>query len=78
MLKRGKPGMTPQQVQAFVDRFMPAYRAYLPRLYRDGPQGLTDIDSSNSSSSTQKPLLRVQLDKKRKPIPLVNSDSDVT
>lgn len=25
------------QVAAFVERYMPAYKAYLPGLYRDGP-----------------------------------------
>ena len=33
----GKPTLTDAEVSDFVDRFMPAYRAYLPRLYRDGP-----------------------------------------
>ena len=28
---------TPEQVAAFVDRFMPAYRCYLPGLYERGP-----------------------------------------
>ena len=25
------------QVKDFVDRYMPAYKAYLPRLYSEGP-----------------------------------------
>lgn len=33
----GKPTLTDAEVSDFVDRFMPAYQAYLPRLYRDGP-----------------------------------------
>ena len=33
----GKSTPTDAEVSDFVDRFMPAYRAYLPRLYRDGP-----------------------------------------
>ena len=33
----GKPTLTDAEVSDFVDRFMPAYRAYLPGLYRDGP-----------------------------------------
>lgn len=28
---------TNQQVKDFVDRFMPAYKAYLPKLYIEGP-----------------------------------------
>ena len=35
----GKPALTPEQVRAFVSRFQPAYEAYLPALYRDGPRG---------------------------------------
>ena len=26
------------QVKDFVDRYMPAYKAYLPRMYKDGPE----------------------------------------
>ena len=37
MRNKGKPAMTDEQVVAFVDRFMPAYRAYLPGLYSQGP-----------------------------------------
>ena len=27
------------QVKDFVDRYMPAYQAYLPRMYKEGPAG---------------------------------------
>lgn len=37
MRAAGKPGMTDEQVKDFVDRYMPAYRAYLPSLYSQGP-----------------------------------------
>lgn len=37
MRAAGKPGMTDEQVKDFVDRYMPAYRAYLPSLYAQGP-----------------------------------------
>ncbi|GAB4816968.1 hypothetical protein N2152v2_004014 [Parachlorella kessleri] len=37
MRASGKPAMTDAQVQRFVDRFMPAYRCYLPGLYSQGP-----------------------------------------
>lgn len=30
-------GMTDEQVEAFVERYMPAYTAYLPTLYESGP-----------------------------------------
>jgi hypothetical protein len=34
MRASGKTGMTDEQIADFVNRFMPAYRAYLPRLYQ--------------------------------------------
>lgn len=37
MRSKGKPGMTDEQVADFVDRYMPAYRAYLTDLYAKGP-----------------------------------------
>lgn len=37
MRASGKPAMTDEQVAAFVDRFMPAYRCYLKGLYENGP-----------------------------------------
>ena len=33
----GKAGMTSEQLRDFVARFMPAYSAYLPALYAQGP-----------------------------------------
>jgi hypothetical protein len=54
MRSLGKPGMTDQQVADFVDRYMPAYKAYLPGLYAQGP-------------TTAKPgqLLVVEVDRNR-------------
>ncbi|BDA43365.1 D-glycerate 3-kinase, chloroplastic [Coccomyxa sp. Obi] len=37
MRAAGKPGMSDAQVADFVDRYMPAYKAYLPRMYSEGP-----------------------------------------
>lgn len=37
MKAKGKPGMTDEQVQDFVNRYMPAYKAYLPGMYERGP-----------------------------------------
>lgn len=37
MRASGRPAMSDEQVAAFVDRFMPAYRCYLPGLYAQGP-----------------------------------------
>lgn len=39
MREEGKPGMSDEQVADFVSRYMPAYKAYLPVLYSDGPRG---------------------------------------
>lgn len=39
----GRPGLSDDQVRDFVDRFMPAYAAYLPRLYAEGPTGRADL-----------------------------------
>ena len=33
MRASGKSGMSDDQIADFVDRFMPAYKAYLPTLY---------------------------------------------
>ena len=35
----GKPALSEAQVADFVQRFMPAYAAYLPGLYAEGPTG---------------------------------------
>ncbi|RLN95123.1 hypothetical protein BBJ28_00000107 [Nothophytophthora sp. Chile5] len=43
-----KPAMTPDEVRDFVDRFMPAYKAYLPGLYA-GPQEQVDTGDAPSS-----------------------------
>ena len=55
MRASGKPGLTDAQVADFVDRFMPAYKAYLPGLYSAGPAGkqgaprlVLEIDSSRT------------------------------
>eukprot|EP00262_Sarcandra_glabra_P011914 TRINITY_DN294_c0_g1_i3.p1 TRINITY_DN294_c0_g1~~TRINITY_DN294_c0_g1_i3.p1 ORF type:complete len:424 (+),score=53.33 TRINITY_DN294_c0_g1_i3:128-1399(+) len=35
----GKPGMSNEEVMDFVSRYIPAYKAYLPTLYSEGPRG---------------------------------------
>lgn len=45
------------QVLDFVSRYLPAYKAYLPTLYLEGPNG-----------SDPKHLLVVQIDEERNPI----------
>lgn len=60
MLATGKTGMTEEQVKDFVDRYMPAYRAYLPALYRSGPSTaraghvlIAEIDESRTAIENQ-------------------------
>ena len=57
MRAKGKAGMTDAQVADFVDRYMPAYRAYLSDLYAAGP-------------TTAKPggLLEIEIDASRVPV----------
>jgi D-glycerate 3-kinase len=54
MRAKGKPGMSKEQVADFVDRYMPAYKAYLPGLYSDGP-----------TTAKEGRLLVVEVDKTR-------------
>lgn len=35
----GKPGLSDEEVADFVSRYLPAYNAYLPTLYKEGPHG---------------------------------------
>lgn len=37
MKEAGKDGMSDEEVQKFVSRYIPAYTAYLPELYAKGP-----------------------------------------
>ncbi|KAK6912122.1 Phosphoribulokinase/uridine kinase [Dillenia turbinata] len=39
MRAAGKPGMSDEEVKDFVSRYLPAYFAYLPTLYSEGPNG---------------------------------------
>ncbi|KAK3010870.1 hypothetical protein RJ639_012088 [Escallonia herrerae] len=53
----GKPGMTDDEIMDFVSRYLPAYNAYLPTLYSEGPKG-SDPDH----------VLVVEIDEGRNPI----------
>ncbi|KAL3633010.1 hypothetical protein CASFOL_025994 [Castilleja foliolosa] len=53
----GKPGMSDEEVFDFVSRYLPAYKAYLPTLYAEGPNG-----------SDENHLLVVGIDEGRNPI----------
>lgn len=58
----GKPALSSDQVRDFVDRFMPAYKAYLPGLY-------APTSSSNDSSRrlSEIPRLVLEIDVTRTP-----------
>lgn len=56
MRAEGKPGMSDEEVQDFVSRYLPAYNAYLPTLYSEGPNG-----------SDPKRLLAIEIDEGRNP-----------
>lgn len=53
----GKPGMSDEEVKDFVSRYLPAYKAYLPTLYSEGPSG-----------SDPKHVLLIDIDEGRNPI----------
>eukprot|EP00190_Bangiopsis_sp_CCMP1999_P007497 CAMPEP_0198725012 /NCGR_PEP_ID=MMETSP1475-20131203/2382_1 /TAXON_ID= ORGANISM="Unidentified sp., Strain CCMP1999" /NCGR_SAMPLE_ID=MMETSP1475 /ASSEMBLY_ACC=CAM_ASM_001111 /LENGTH=357 /DNA_ID=CAMNT_0044486677 /DNA_START=52 /DNA_END=1125 /DNA_ORIENTATION=+ len=55
MKRKGKGGMSDEELRDFVDRFMPAYEEYLPQLYKSGV-----------SSSVEQ--LNIKIDGKRTPI----------
>lgn len=57
MRENGKPAMTDEEVAIFVDRFMPAYKCYLPGLYKKGP-----------TTSKKGKLLVVEVDENRSPL----------
>jgi D-glycerate 3-kinase len=50
MRERRGTGLSDDEVRDFVSRFLPAYRAYLPALYAEGPDG---------ERSWEVPLLKV-------------------
>lgn len=53
----GNPGMSDEEVMDFVSRYLPAYKAYLPTLYSEGPKG-----------SDPKHVLVIEIDEGRNPI----------
>ncbi|KAF5204333.1 D-glycerate 3-kinase protein [Thalictrum thalictroides] len=57
MRAEGKPGMSDDEIKDFVSRYFPAYKAYLPTLYSEGPNG-----------SHPEHLLVVDIDEGRNPI----------
>ncbi|KAF5739127.1 D-glycerate 3-kinase chloroplastic-like [Tripterygium wilfordii] len=57
MREAGKPGMSDVEVEDFVSRYLPAYKAYLPTLYSEGPNG-----------PEPEHLLVIDIDEERNPI----------
>lgn len=57
MREAGNPGMSDEEVRDFVSRYLPAYHAYLPTLYAEGPNG-----------SDPQHLLTIEIDEGRNPI----------
>ncbi|KAF4372433.1 hypothetical protein CsatB_012853 [Cannabis sativa] len=57
MRDAGKPGMSDEEVKDFVSRYLPAYYAYLPTLYSEGPSG-----------SDPKHYILIEIDEGRNPI----------
>ncbi|CAH8258794.1 unnamed protein product [Arabidopsis lyrata] len=57
MRQAGKAGMSDEEVNDFVSRYLPAYKAYLPTLYAEGPSG-SDPDR----------VLAIDIDEERNPI----------
>ncbi|KAG6792303.1 hypothetical protein POTOM_001447 [Populus tomentosa] len=57
MREAGNPGMTDEEVKDFVSHYLPAYKAYLPTLYAEGPRG-----------SHPENLLLIEIDEGRNPI----------
>lgn len=57
MRNDGKPTMSDEEVKDFVSRYLPAYKAYLPTLYAEGPTG-----------SDPEHLLFIAIDAGRNPI----------
>lgn len=53
----GKPGMSDEEVLDFVSRYLPAYKAYLPKLYSEGPKSF-DKDR----------FLVIEIDDERNPV----------
>ncbi|CAN8240560.1 unnamed protein product [Cochlearia groenlandica] len=57
MRQAGKAGMSDDEVNDFVSRYLPAYKAYLPTLYAEGPSG-----------SDPGRVLGIDIDEERNPI----------
>lgn len=70
----GKPALSEAQVRDFVDRFMPAYEAYLPRLYATSSAsgGASTVSKDGAPSQANlfaaRPQLALEIDEARLPL----------
>ena len=69
---KGKAAMTDEQVNDFVSRFFPAYRAYLSNLYLNGPRRRRRIEGIIEGEEAV-PVLKIVVDSNRLPINRINS-----
>ena len=60
-IAEGGAGLSDEAIRDFVDRFMPAYKAYLPSLYNEGPWMCRDKYTA---------AMTVAVDESRSPVPL--------
>jgi D-glycerate 3-kinase len=60
-------GLSNEEVRDFVERFMPAYEAYLPGLYEHGPAG---------TPSSKSRVLQIEVGKDRLPKPQADSTKE--
>lgn len=66
----GKPAMTQAELRDFIDRYMPAYKLYIPALYEDPGRVAALPDRrlwSPSSSVASVPRLVMEIDRQRQP-----------
>jgi len=63
MRSAGKAGMSDEQVADFVARYIPAYQAFLPELYKSGPTTarpghtlVIEVDERRSPVAQQPPM----------------------
>lgn len=78
MREAGRPGMSEEQVQDFCSRYMPAYRAYLPGLYKsrqqsspreggDGSEAAKEVFEGKMLAGVEKTLV-IEVGRDRNPV----------
>merc|ERR1711871_474147 len=80
MINSGKPGMSDDDVRDFVNRFMPAYKAYLPRLHQVGvgpqPRKPWPLAEAGSKVETLKKLVPMSTVGDSVPAPILKVSID--